>query len=112
MRQDVVTWLQSNGVDVNPQILQGITSKNFRQIFQDLVNLLDPTWSFDADKRFEEQFMNALRALQYPYIAQIDLKWLATPAAMPSWPSFLGLFHWLSETGRVSDPCRSTWVVA
>ncbi|KAI0933915.1 hypothetical protein AcV5_005931 [Taiwanofungus camphoratus] len=100
MRQDVVTWLHSNGCDVSPQILQGITGKDFRFVFQNLINLLDPTWPFNPDERFEKQFLPPLEALRYPYVGQLDLKHLATPAAMHVWPALLGMLHWLAEMGR------------
>ncbi|EMD38609.1 hypothetical protein CERSUDRAFT_135519 [Gelatoporia subvermispora B] len=100
MRQDVVTWLHSNGYDVAPQILQAITGKDFRMVFQTLINILDPTWPFSPDQRFEEQFLPPLRALRYPYVGQLDVKWLVTPSAMHTWPPLLAMLHWLSELGR------------
>jgi hypothetical protein len=42
-----------------------------------------------------------LKALRYPFAAQIDAKWLAAPASMHSWPFLLGMLHWLVEIGKV-----------
>lgn len=103
MRQDVGQFLMGTGFEVAPQMLQNITGKDFRAVFQHLIECLDPIWSFKSEQRFEEQFMQALRAMKYPYIGQIDLKWLPTPAAMHSWPSLLGMLHWLVELCRVSS---------
>ncbi|KAH9951392.1 HEC/Ndc80p family-domain-containing protein [Amylocystis lapponica] len=100
MRQEVVTWLISNGYDIPPQILQNITNKDFRGVFQQLVTLLDPSFPFNSDGRFEDQFMQALKGLRYPYLSQLDMRWLATPGTMHAWPSLLGLLHWLAEVGR------------
>ncbi|OJT08860.1 hypothetical protein TRAPUB_211 [Trametes pubescens] len=103
MRQDVGQFLMGTGFEVAPQMLQNITGKDFRAVFQHLIECLDPIWSFKSEQRFEEQFMQALRAMKYPYIGQIDLKWLPTPAAMHSWPSLLGMLHWLVELCRARE---------
>ncbi|OBZ75594.1 putative kinetochore protein NDC80 [Grifola frondosa] len=84
-------------------MLQNITGKDFRAVFQHLIKTLDPLWPFDTDQRFEEHFVQALRAMRYPYIGQLDLKWLPTPAAMHSWPTLLGMLHWLVELGRARE---------
>ncbi|PIL23804.1 hypothetical protein GSI_13555 [Ganoderma sinense ZZ0214-1] len=100
MRQDVGTYLMNTGFDVVPQMLQNITGKDFRAVFQHLVTCLDPLWPFELEIRFEDHFMQALRAMKYPYVGQIDMKWLPTPAAMHSWPALLGMLHWLAELGK------------
>ncbi|KAH9934885.1 HEC/Ndc80p family-domain-containing protein [Fomitopsis serialis] len=99
MRQDVVTWLLDNGMNYSPQVLQQITSKDFRTVYQDLVRLLDPEWPF-TEQKFEEQFVQSLRALRYPYLGQLDIRTLTTPGAMHTWPLLLGVLHWLAEMGR------------
>ena len=101
MRQDVGTFLNSTGFEVAPQMLQNITGKDFRAVFQHIISCLDPLWPWELDLRFEEHFMQSLRAMKYPYVGQIDVKWLPTPAAMHSWPSLLGMLHWLVELGKV-----------
>lgn len=101
MRQDIGNYLMQTGFDVAPQMLQNITGKDFRAVFQHLVTCLDPLWPFELELRFEEHFMQALRALKYPYLGVIDPRWLSTPAAMHSWPALLGMLHWLTELGKV-----------
>ncbi|KAI0646849.1 HEC/Ndc80p family-domain-containing protein [Trametes meyenii] len=103
MRQDVGTFLMSTGFEVAPQMLQNITGKDFRAVFQHLIQCLDPLWPFHTELRFEEHFMQALRAMKYPYVGQIDIKWLPTPAAMHSWPSLLGMLHWLVELCKARE---------
>ncbi|KAI0637190.1 HEC/Ndc80p family-domain-containing protein [Trametes polyzona] len=103
MRQDVGMFLMNTGFEVAPQMLQNITGKDFRAVFQHLIECLDPIWSFKVEQRFEEQFMQVLRAMKYPYIGQIDIKWLPTPAAMHSWPSLLGMLHWLVELCKARE---------
>lgn len=102
MRQDIVDWCRANELDVGPQVLQNITAKDFRIIFEALIQCLDPDWGFDSSKNLGDQLITALKALCYPYVNSIDLKWLSAPGAPYSWPSLLGMLHWLSELGRVS----------
>ena len=108
MRQDLGTYLVNTGFEVASQMLQNITGKDFRAVFQHLVTCLDPLWPFELEIRFENHFMQALRAMKYPYVGQIDLKWLPTPAAMHSWPALLGMLHWLAELGKVCHPPPQT----
>ena len=108
MRQDVYTWLKETDFEgIHPQTLQNITGRDFRAIFEHLVCLLDPQWPFDMDKRLDDQLIAVLQALHYPYVSTIDLKWLATPGAQYSWPSLLGILHWLAEMGKVCYCLRS-----
>lgn len=109
MRQDIVAWLDSNGISISPQVLQNITGKDFRVVFQDLIRLLDPEWPFAADQAFDDQFVNSLKAFRYPFIGQLDRKILATPGAMHAWPFLLGVLHWLAELGKVGLILNSTW---
>lgn len=101
MRQDIIDWCRSNDLDVQPQVLQNITAKDFRVIFEQLIQCLDPEWAFDPAKNLGDQLIQALKALYYPYVGFIDLKWLSAPGAPYSWPSLLGMLHWLAEFGRV-----------
>ncbi|KIP04758.1 hypothetical protein PHLGIDRAFT_120415 [Phlebiopsis gigantea 11061_1 CR5-6] len=100
MRQDIIDWCRVNEFDIQPQVLQNITAKDFRVIFEQLVQSVDPVWHFEPAKVLGDQLIQALRALQYPYVGSIDLKWLSAPGAPYSWPSLLGMLHWLSELGR------------
>lgn len=95
MRQDVVSWLQSTEYDISMQTLANITGKEYRNIVQYLFSMLDPGYPFDPQARFEDEFTPALKCLRYPFVGQIDPKWLAAPASMHSWPSLLGVLHWL-----------------
>ncbi|KAI0742721.1 HEC/Ndc80p family-domain-containing protein [Daedaleopsis nitida] len=100
MRQEIGSYLMNTGFDVTPHMLQNISAKDFRAIFQHLIACLDPIWPFDLDIRFEDHFMQALRAMKYPYVNQVDQRWLSTPGAMNSWPTLLGMLHWLTELGK------------
>ncbi|KAI0781147.1 HEC/Ndc80p family-domain-containing protein [Trametes elegans] len=103
MRQDIGQFLMSTGFEVAPQMLQHITGKDFRAVFQHLITCLDPLWPFHVELRFEEHFVQALRAMKYPYVGQLDMKWLPTPSAMHSWPALLGMLHWLVELNKARE---------
>ncbi|KAI0253943.1 HEC/Ndc80p family-domain-containing protein [Lactifluus subvellereus] len=96
MRQDIVSWLQSTEYDISMQTLMNITGKEYRNIFQYLLSMLDPGYPFDPQARFEDEFILALKCIRYPFVGQLDPKWLAAPASMHSWPSLLGVLHWLT----------------
>ena len=109
MRQDIIDWCRANELDVTPATLQNITAKDFRVIFEQLVQCLDPSWSFDPAKNLGDQLVQALKALYYPYVGSIDMKWLSAPGAPYSWPSLLGMLHWLAELGRVRELVRAMY---
>ena len=95
MRQDIVNWLGGTEYDISSQALTNMTGKDYRNVFQFLLSMLDPGYLFDPQVRFEEEFVSALKCVQYPFVGQVDPKWLAAPASMHSWPSLLGVLHWL-----------------
>lgn len=103
MRQDILLWLQDTEFNITMAVLRDVTVKDFREIFYHLVGLIDPGHLFNTSARFEDEFMLSLKALKYPYVNQIDVKWLVSPAAMHSWPSLLGMLHWLVEIAKVSS---------
>lgn len=105
MRQDIISYLKSSGLDIAMATLQNIQGKDYRAIFDFLVLSLDPAHPLNSSARFEEEFVPALKSLHYPFAHQIDNKWLAAPASMHSWPSLLGVLHWLVDLCKVG--CHS-----
>jgi kinetochore protein NDC80 len=101
MRQDIFNYLQSAGLDISMATLTNIQGKDYRAIFDYLVLSVDQSHPLNQNARFEDEFVPALRALRYPFAHQIDNKWLAAPASMHSWPSLLGVLHWLVEVCKV-----------
>ncbi|KZP20832.1 hypothetical protein FIBSPDRAFT_741803 [Athelia psychrophila] len=100
MRQDILLWLQDTEFNITMSVLRDVTVKDFREIFHHLVILIDPSHPFNPVGRFDDDFLMALKALKYPYMNQIDVKWLVSPAAMHSWPTLLGMLHWLVEIAK------------
>lgn len=101
MRQDILNYLQSGGFDISMASLANIQGKDYRAIFDFLLLTLDPSHPLGQSSRFEDEFVPALKSLRYPFAHQIDNKWLAAPASMHSWPSLLGVLHWLVEMCKV-----------
>ncbi|KAI6133409.1 HEC/Ndc80p family-domain-containing protein [Pisolithus croceorrhizus] len=100
MRQEIFSWLHATGYEISMQTLTNITGKDYRAMFQHLVNLIDPCYPFEPKVRFEDEFQPALRALRYPFVSQMDNKWLAAPGSMHSWPALLAVLHWLVDIGK------------
>ncbi|KAF8633723.1 hypothetical protein AX17_004381 [Amanita inopinata Kibby_2008] len=103
MRQDIYLFLQGSNAEVSMATLSNIQRKEYRAIFLLLVESLDPAYTSVEGARFEDEFVPALKVLRYPYAHQIDNKWLAAPASMHSWPSLLGVLHWLVELCKLRE---------
>lgn len=104
MRQDILAYLQTElGLEITMSTLTNIQGKDYRAIFNELLLHLDPNHILNQPK-FEDEFVPALKAVRYPFAHQIDNKWLAAPASMHSWPSLLGVLHWLVEMCKVREP--------
>jgi kinetochore protein NDC80 len=101
MRQDILAFLLHTDYDIDMKVLVNITGKDFRSIVFHLVYILDPCYLFTEGAKFDDEFVLTLKAMRYPFAAQIDPKWLAAPASMHSWPFLLGALHWLVEMGKV-----------
>ncbi|KIK59692.1 hypothetical protein GYMLUDRAFT_74134 [Collybiopsis luxurians FD-317 M1] len=102
-RVDIVNFLQRAGLDIDMNQLVNIQSKNYRAIFEYLVQVLDPFHPIDTSMKFEEIFIPALRALHYPYANAMDNKWLAAVGSPHSWPHLLGVLHWLVEMCKMKE---------
>ncbi|TRM61738.1 HEC/Ndc80p family-domain-containing protein [Schizophyllum amplum] len=103
MRRDIIDYLKNAGTDITSATLANITAKDFRQIFNFLILSLDPSYPFTPGARLEEEFVPALKAQRYPYAHTISNNWLAAPASMHSWPSLLGVLHWLVELCKLKE---------
>ncbi|KAH6918928.1 HEC/Ndc80p family-domain-containing protein [Coprinopsis sp. MPI-PUGE-AT-0042] len=108
MKQDVLAFLQANAFDITMATLNNIAAKDFRTIFTFLVYALDPETQLEDIPNFQDIFVPHLKALRYPFAHLIDNKWLAAPASMHSWPSLLGVLHWLVEMCKLRDDYLSS----
>ncbi|EPY50657.1 spindle pole body protein Ndc80 [Schizosaccharomyces cryophilus OY26] len=69
------------------------TTKEFASIFKFLYNKLDPKFRFGA--RYEEDVINCLKSLRYPFTDSISRSRLVAIGTPHSWPAILGMLHWL-----------------
>jgi kinetochore protein NDC80 len=102
MRQDIVNWLIAHEYDISMQTLMNIHAKAYQTIFRQLIMIIDSEYIFLDGAKLEEEVIPALKCMEYPFLSQLDIKWLAAPASMHSWPSLLGVLHWLVELGKVN----------
>lgn len=109
-RSEIVEYLREAGLDISMNSLINIQSKDYRGIFEYLVELVDPNHTIDKSSKFEETFIPALKALRYPYAHSMDNKWLAAVASPHSWPHLLGVLHWLVDLCKVSTMLTS-WMI-
>lgn len=100
MRQDIVGWLKAHDFDTSSNPLSNIHAKGYQMIFRQLVLIIDDGYNFSDNVPLQDEVLNTLRALEYPYVSSLDAKWFAAPASMHSWPSLLGVLHWLVELGK------------
>lgn len=106
LRNAIFAWLQESQFQapISRQTLSSPTAKDFRNIFEHLIGLLDPNYTFGVKgKKFEDEVVPILKACHYPFADSIDKKWLAAPASMHSWPSLLAMLHWLTELTKVRN---------
>ena len=105
MRNAIHSWLQETGFphNLSKQILLSPTAKDFHNIFEHLISLIDQDFVFNKStpKTFEDDIIPLLRAHSYPFVDSIDKKYLAAPASMHSWPPLVAALHWLTELGKV-----------
>jgi kinetochore protein NDC80 len=108
MWNDVVRWLRLHDYELQDAKVSAVMGLDFRKMFQHLVMVADPDYAFPVGLeetrekgRWEPEMLGALAHVGYPFAGTIDLKWLATPTAMHSWPSLLGMLHFLVELGKV-----------
>ncbi|KAF9258895.1 hypothetical protein L218DRAFT_704847 [Marasmius fiardii PR-910] len=103
-RAEIYSYLKDNPPqDFTIQKLTNVTGKDYRCIFEHLVQAINPMCLPGEQTRFEDVFIPTLKALRYPWVNALDNKWLAAPASMHSWPSLLGVLHWLVEMCKMMD---------
>ncbi|KAF9562162.1 hypothetical protein CPC08DRAFT_817276 [Agrocybe pediades] len=103
MRSEVHSYLTSSGFEITAQSLLSMQGKDYRAVFDTLVLTLDPCYPLQDGARFEDEFFPILRTFKYPFVNQLDPKWLAAVASPHSWPYLLGVLSWLVELCKMRD---------
>lgn len=78
----------------NPRVLSRPTTRDFQEVAGFLLSRLDPTWS-RGDRRFEDEFVEALRLLQYPFT--LSKTALAAVGTAHTWPALLAALAWIVD---------------
>lgn len=76
------------------------TQKDFELIFQWLYHRMDPSYMFRM--KMDAEVPQVLKQLRYPYERSITKSALSAVGGT-SWPTFLGMLHWLMQLAKMSD---------
>ena len=112
MAAEVLDYLLENNFEMDmkyqlPQnALQSPTQKDFYHIFQWLYKRLDPNFEFLAPKP-ETEVLPMLNNIRYPYTSFITKTQLTAVGSANTWPSLLGMLHWMMELAQITDRYRS-----
>lgn len=98
--ENVVKFLTENNYDgaFNHKILSNPSSKDFQNIFKFIYSFIDST----PFLRFEDDVLNILKLLKYPYSNEITRSQL-TAVTPHTWPVILSMISWLVDLVRRSD---------
>ncbi|KAF8535535.1 HEC/Ndc80p family-domain-containing protein [Trichophaea hybrida] len=112
MATEVMEYLLENNfeMDMKYQLphnaLQSPTQKDFYHIFQWLYKRLDPGYEFTSPKP-ETEVMPQLANLRYPYSNSITKTQLTAVGSGNTWPTLLGMLHWMMELAQITDAYRN-----
>jgi kinetochore protein NDC80 len=102
MGDELQGYLFHNGfeMDMKHQLganaMRSPTQKEFKAMFQWLYNQIDPNYQFHSAK-IENEVLLLLKNLRYPYSGSITKTQLMAVGSGNSWPTFLGILHWMME---------------
>ncbi|KAI7879576.1 hypothetical protein K492DRAFT_237833 [Lichtheimia hyalospora FSU 10163] len=101
--QCIIDYLRdSNYGQVTRQMLRGLTLRNFQQIFKHLHHHMVPSYQYVREK-FEDEYIDVLRSLRYPYCDQLNPRSLHSIGAPHLFPTFLSLLHWFVTMCKIYD---------
>ncbi|KIY51118.1 hypothetical protein FISHEDRAFT_64619 [Fistulina hepatica ATCC 64428] len=108
MRQEVLGYLQSVGLEYEMSTLLNISGNHFRNIFQTLVLIVEPMFTFNKNQKMNDDVVLALEMLHYPFVNSINKKWMDAPGSMHAWPHLLAALHWLVMECQLKDECLTS----
>ncbi|KAF8420659.1 HEC/Ndc80p family-domain-containing protein [Tirmania nivea] len=104
---EILEYLATNNFEaetkyqVSPHFLKSPTQKDFNMVFEYLYHQLDPNYHFA--KPMDQEVLPILKTLRYPYSNAITKSALAAVGGANTWPTFLGMLHWLLELVRMME---------
>ncbi|KAJ2084350.1 kinetochore-associated Ndc80 complex subunit ndc80 [Coemansia sp. RSA 988] len=96
-QQRVMNYLSTHAYPgiLAPKTLSMPTVKDFQTIFKFLYAQLDPCYTYM--KKFEEDVLQILRGIHYPYVGNISKSHIYSAGSMSTWPGLLAMLLWLVE---------------
>lgn len=100
MQQEIYEFLSRHNFEIemkhplSQKTLRIPTQKDFVLIFQWLYRRIDPGYTFQ--KSIEQEVYFVLKMLQYPYLESVNKSQISAVGGS-SWPTFLGMLHWLVQ---------------
>ncbi|KAJ1959164.1 kinetochore-associated Ndc80 complex subunit ndc80, partial [Dipsacomyces acuminosporus] len=96
-QQTIMNYLSTHAYPglLTPKTLATPTVKDVQGIFKFLYAQLDPRYVYQ--KKFEDEALNILRGIRYPYVSNISKSQLFSAGSMSSWPGLLAMLLWLVE---------------
>jgi len=82
--------------DVSKTSLKNPSAKDFKKIFVFLYGLIDPYYEI-SEKDFEDQVIQLIKGLRYPYADSISKSQLKSVSSTYTWPMILGILIWMVE---------------
>lgn len=91
----ILRFLSENGYEgqISQKVLHNPSSKDFQSIFRFLYGFID---NFEFTSRFEDDVVNLMKSLKYPYCGEITKSQL-TAITPHTWPVILSMCSWLVE---------------
>ncbi|KAJ2800235.1 kinetochore-associated Ndc80 complex subunit ndc80 [Coemansia guatemalensis] len=96
-QQRIMNYLSTHAYPgiLAPKTLSMPTVKDFQTIFKFLYAQLDPCYTYM--KKFEEDVLQILRGIHYPYVGNISKSHIYSAGSMSTWPGLLAMLLWLVE---------------
>ena len=105
----IIDYLVATGYDGTPTVrtLSTPTQKEFVSIFQHLYRAFDPNFRFENPKKMDEDVLNCIKTIRYPFADAIPRSQLSSVGAPHSWPNILAMLAWMVETLEMLDRLQS-----
>jgi len=96
MIKEIVEFLNESGYPhlINVKILSAPTTKEFLRVFEHLFNFILPKFILDQ-KKFADEIPILMKNIHFPF--QISKSTMRGIGSLHSWPTNLGVLHWLVE---------------
>lgn len=105
--QELLDYMAANNFEMETKhmlsqnTVKSPTQKDFVFMFQWLYHRIDPSYRFQ--KGIDQEAPPILAQLRYPYQKSITKSSLTAVGSANSWPTYLGLLHWMMQLAQMLD---------